>query len=201
MKIKNLVTTSIFLILLCPSLVLAAIPGAPTLKPVNQDKLLVTGLTQKNTEVVVYVDNEFIGLAEVNETESETNNFSFSLIGLLEAGEHEVVVAAKDKQTLSLSSFSTVEKFDVSEERKKQAMISATAVTENAPIIAKVNKMTDEEIFAETVKTEETNSGSKKGLYWNLAIFSFFLVAVIAWIFFVNRELEKEKEEKAKLEN
>lgn len=201
MKIKNLVKTLIFLVLLCPSLVLAEAPGAPTLKPVNQDSLLITGLTQKNTEVVVYVDNEFIGLAEVNETESETSNFKFSLVGLLEAGEHEVAVAAKDKQSLSLSNLSTVEKFLVNEERKKQAMITAIAAAETAPASSTLEARNDMGTVSGVVTNEEVDGGSKKGLYWNLAIFSFFLVAVIAWIFFVNRELEKEKEEKAKLEN
>lgn len=201
MKIKNLVKTLIFLVLLCPSLVLAEAPGAPTLKPINQDSLLITGLTQKNTEVVVYVDDEFVGLAEVNETESETSNFKFSLVGLLEAGEHEVAVAAKDKQSLSLSNLSTVEKFLVNEERKKQAMITAIAAAETAPASSTLEARNDIETVSGVVTNEEVDGGSKKGLYWNLAIFSFFLVAVIAWIFFVNRELEKEKEEKAKLEN
>lgn len=201
MKIKNLVKTLLFLALLCPSLVLAEAPGAPTLKPVNQDSLLITGLTQKNTEVVVYVDGEFIGLADMNESESETSNFKFSLVGLLEAGEHEVAVAAKDKQSLSLSNLSPVQKFTVSEERKKQAMITAVAVSEASLATSAPETRTNEEIVAGTETSEEINGGSKKGLYWNLAIFSFFLVAVIAWIFFVNRELEKEKEEKAKLEN
>lgn len=201
MKIKNLVKTLLFLGLLCPSLVLAEAPGVPTLKPVNQDSLLITGLTQKNTEVVVYVDGEFIGLADMNESESETSNFKFSLVGLLEAGEHEVVVAAKDKQSLSLSNLSPVQKFTVSEERKKQAMITAVAVSEASLATSAPETRTNEEIVTGTETSEEINGGSKKGLYWNLAIFSFFLVAVIAWIFFVNRELEKEKEEKAKLEN
>ena len=174
MKIKNLVKTLIFLVLLCPSLVLAEAPGAPTLKPVNQDSLLITGLTQKNTEVVVYVDNEFIGLAEVNETESETSNFKFSLVGLLEAGEHEVAVSAKDKQSLSLSNLSTVEKFLVNEERKKQAMITAIAAAETAPASSTLEAQNDMETVSGVVTNEEVDGGSKKGLYWNLAIFSSF---------------------------
>ena len=194
MKTRIILSGMILSFLFITNFALASAPSVPTLNEVNPENLIVSGLTQKNTDIVVYVDDEFIGMADVKVEESGTDNFNINLTGLLEAGDHQLKVAAKDKESLSLSGFSQVEKFKVSEERKKQPAITKLAVSENAEIGDKVSPAVEQSVVTESKESEQVgNKVSKKALYWNLAIFSFFLVAVIAWIYFVNRELEKEK--------
>jgi len=202
MKIGNFILGIIFTVFLWPSISLAATPSIPSLYPVNQEKLLVTGVTTKNTEVTVYIDNNFIGLASVNSGRAQTDNFSFSVQGLLKPGEHIVKVAAKDIKTLSLSGFSGQEKFNVLEDNSVKPKITKIAASEGVKEEAKNSKIDkqNENYFSDkyqvTDKTEEQDKKlNEKILRWNLAIFLFFLIAVITWIIWVNKELKQEKVE------
>jgi len=87
--------------------------SSPTLLEIKQDGALnflnplVIGLTQKGTEVLVYIDEEFIDFAEVNESKTDTNNFYFRIKEKLEIGQHKLVVQARDRKSLVLSSLTS----------------------------------------------------------------------------------------------
>lgn len=201
MKMKKYVSGLILALIFFPAFAKALSPEIPTLNPINQESLLITGLTQKGTDVIVYVDGEFLGVANVANEGTETDNFSFSALGLLKAGKHTISVAAKDIESLSLSSFSEEKSFTVKEEKSLKPSILETAASEEIEkdVQVKVNNTESESVVIEEVKTDnqevlDTIEKNKNFLKWNLAIFIFFLVSVIVWIFWVNNELKKEKE-------
>jgi len=82
---------------------------------VSQTRPLITGLTAPGTEVLVYINGSFSKLAELNETETATNNFYYSLENDLDSGDYSVTAIARDKTSLVLSLFSTSVDFFVPE--------------------------------------------------------------------------------------
>lgn len=72
----------------------------------TQDTFFLTGITDINTEVMVYVDGVFAGEAKITNFSKEINNFSFILPTNIESGQHKVKVLAKEKTSLLLSVFS-----------------------------------------------------------------------------------------------
>lgn len=85
---------------------------APTIINIDHSKL-VTGLTPQNTEVLIYVDGLFQGMADINREGGITDNFSFLLQGDFSEGEHMVQTIAKNRTSLRLSGFSNVKYFNV----------------------------------------------------------------------------------------
>lgn len=199
------------LFLIFPIIAQAATPAVPSILEVNESKVLVLGVTPKNTEVVVYVDDNFLGLASVVPGEKESDSFNFSMFGLLPVGTHEVKVAAKDIKTRSLSKFSTGISFFVNEGNSNEPKISKEAVEEENVSTSTVSETTKEVTDANDkylldisdLSDESKNSETEKNkniLRWNLVIFILFLIAIISWIFWVNHELKKEREEQEKKE-
>ena len=90
----------------------AQTPDSPTIISIEQmggpylNRPLIKGLTPANTEVMVYIDGIYMGEAHINEENTATNNFYFQGIEAISAGEHYVSAVAKDKTSLTLSSFS-----------------------------------------------------------------------------------------------
>lgn len=72
------------------------------------ESLLVVGLTESNTEVLVYIDGAFIGMATVNSKNTKTDNYYFRFNNTFKEGVHEIKVIAKDKTSLLLSEESEV---------------------------------------------------------------------------------------------
>lgn len=77
------------------------------------DKVLVTGLTQRGTEVLIYIDGQFAGLAVVQEEGTPTDNFYFKTAVKLDAGKHSISALAKDKTSLVISSLSKEIQFEI----------------------------------------------------------------------------------------
>ncbi|GAF72848.1 unnamed protein product, partial [marine sediment metagenome] len=73
----------------------------------------VTGLTQANTDVMVYIDDNFVGKAEVKSEGTATDNFYYQHLLALAEGEHKIMVIAADKVSLVLSPPSMEFKFVV----------------------------------------------------------------------------------------
>jgi len=63
----------------------------------------ISGLTLKNTEVLVYVDGIYFGQAEVKSEKTETDNFFYKNEKILSEGNYEVLVISRDKTSLLLS--------------------------------------------------------------------------------------------------
>ena len=77
------------------------------------NKPLITGLTHTNTEVLIYVDGEYDGNAQVNTEQTETDNFYYQVKRDLHEGIHTISALAKDKTSLRLSEFSQILTFTV----------------------------------------------------------------------------------------
>ncbi|RLC38268.1 hypothetical protein DRH27_02690 [Candidatus Falkowbacteria bacterium] len=115
MNIKRLLFLFVFLIffVLVPISFLNAKAGdVPIIIRVEQiggeylNRPLIKGLTLSNTEVMVYIDGVYLGDAHVNVENTPTNNFYFQPVKAIDPGEHVVSAVAKDKTSLTLSSFS-----------------------------------------------------------------------------------------------
>lgn len=72
----------------------------------NFTKPLIIGLTQSGTEVMIYINEQYIGLAEINQKNTGTDNFYFQHTKPLKPGQHTIKAIAKDKTSLVLSSAS-----------------------------------------------------------------------------------------------
>jgi len=74
---------------------------------------LLTGLTSPNSEVLVYLNEEFVGLASVNETETNTDNYYWRPSFRLTPGDHSIAVVARDKTSLTQSLFSLAKQISI----------------------------------------------------------------------------------------
>lgn len=93
-------------------------PPAPTITNVNQAnekeaRPLITGLTKKNTDVLIYIDGTYQGLAHINKAASNINNFYFQPVFPLSDGEHKIFAIARDRTSVVLSPRSEVWTFTV----------------------------------------------------------------------------------------
>jgi cbb3-type cytochrome oxidase subunit 3 len=68
------------------------------------DTILVSGVAASNSEVLVYIDQTFIGLAKITSDENNSLNFyQYSLKSELVVGEHKVMIIGRDKTSMVLS--------------------------------------------------------------------------------------------------
>lgn len=95
--------------------------GVPVILEVLQNTTLsakqpvITGLTPSNSEVLIYVDGSFVGVAEINREGGTTDNFYFSVPKDLSSGGHSARAIAKDRTSLRLSEFSNQVNFTVTD--------------------------------------------------------------------------------------
>ncbi len=87
-------------------------PPAPTIN-INQTngkeaRPLITGLTRKDTDVLIYIDGTYQGLAHINEANGNVNNFYFQPVSPLTDGEHNIFAIARDRTSVVLSPRSEV---------------------------------------------------------------------------------------------
>ena len=105
-------------VFLSPIDVKAASVSGPIIVEINQRgslnmaEPLIVGLTPKDTEVLIYIDDEFVGFAEVNKSDTATNNFFFRAKTIKEGG-HELVAQARDKKTMILSKLTSRVFFEI----------------------------------------------------------------------------------------
>ena len=74
---------------------------------------IITGLSPANTEVLIYVDGEYDGNAQINIEQTGTDNFYYQIKQGLREGTHTVSALAKDRTSLKLSEFSLIEIFTI----------------------------------------------------------------------------------------
>lgn len=116
----------------------------PIIVNVNQDEIkykkrpFITGLTAKNTEVLVFVDGQYQGQATVNSEGTETDNFYFHVVSELPLGGHRVEVQARDKNTYDVSKNSNEYSFKVSTLPLVPAptLIATNPTSSSKPVIA-----------------------------------------------------------------
>jgi len=74
-------------------------------KVINSDaqKVEINGLTVSGTDVLIYIDGSFAGMARVKDSNSATDSFSFSSSIILKTGRHKAFAVARDRTSLVLS--------------------------------------------------------------------------------------------------
>jgi len=196
---------------------------APTLftpvvnKSTNYQQPFIVGLAKNNSLIKVYIDKQLNGQFQVENHQSGTANFAFQPFSPLAEGNHLVYTEAVDSRG-KVSCWSNIVYFRVArsiqptitekaaEEAKEEIKVLSETLSEEA--VQPIGELKKEEAVTEGIEefiqpseseeAEETGlideSKERQGkLKWNLIIFILFLVAVIAWIFWVNRELIKER--------
>jgi hypothetical protein len=117
------VSVCVISLLVVPQSMLAADPtvSAPTLIwPVSGDSTLheqpvITGLTENNTQVEVFIDGQLNGMATVKEDEKGTASFAYVPFLPLEPGNHTIAVTAVDEDSSTASLMSKETSFIVEE--------------------------------------------------------------------------------------
>ncbi len=170
----------------------------------NSDLPLFVGLTYSNTSVFVYVDDQLIGQAKVENRDSGVTSFAYQLQQPLTRGGHLVYTVAIDKKGKE-SDHSNYVYFFAGE--NLEPVITEEAVTD----IAEAQNESDNELAAildQKGSTDKDSGGmineakeKQAALKWNIVVFLAFLLAVIGWIFWVNRELIKEKRKQNQSDN
>lgn len=169
---------------------------APTMyKPVvNQKstkvKPFIVGLAKNNSAIKVFVDHKAVGQFKVENHPSGTANFAFKPKQALTVGTHLIYTTATDSRGKE-SSWSNLIYYKITTpaailkaEDKKTNIKNEEIV---APVENKNTNITDDNSTNEVKKNQNKING-------NLVAFILFLVGIVGWIFWVNRELIKGKQ-------
>ena len=79
----------------------------------NTARPLITGLTANHTEVLVYLNGEFISQANINTADTPTDNFYWRPETVLPAGKYQVTLVARDTDSMVLSAMSEAIMFTI----------------------------------------------------------------------------------------
>lgn len=160
----------------------------------NQDNLykpLFVGLTYNQTAVFVYVDDKLAGQAKVEKKEAGVTSFAYQVQEPLTKGGHLVYTVAIDQRGKE-SDHSNYVYFFAGERTAADSSDNSADKTGSDDISPILDNQKDLATADDGGMINE--SKEKQGaLKWNVVVFLGFLIAVIAWIFWVNRELIKEK--------
>jgi len=184
----------------------------------------IVGLAKNDSLVKVFIDHKLSGQFQVTNHISGTANFAYQPFQTLAKGQHVVYTTAIDSRgkesCWSNIIYFTVKHPAIAQAVQEEDLETATEITEPEPGeqepvavispeegIVEGEKIADEEIkdiIEEGVEEKKAETGlideakQKQGkLRLNLIIFIVFLFGVIAWIFWVNRELIKERRAQA----
>lgn len=199
---------------------------APTLVALKANNKVVTGLAKNNSKIQIYFDKKLVGQFKVVNHKSGTANFAYTLHQPLTNGAHMVYAVSIDERGKE-SIWSNIKSFNIVPLVVKTPTISKEAVsesaTENKPSTeattsqattdkndkeinrdAALNDIlgtsTTEKVATQTTGSIDETKSSQSKLKMNLAVFIVFLLALVGWIFWVNRELIKEKRNKENVE-
>jgi hypothetical protein len=177
----------------------------------------------------VFIDKVLYGEFLVENNISGTASFSYIPFVALSPGDHLIYVSAVDERGKE-SAWSNIVYYRVvkPEVEVPRPTISGEAVqeeNEGVEVLSEVEEFSDDneveiidneeninDEIKEILNTPIEDQGETSGainedrenqgkLRLNLAIFIIFLLSVIVWIFWVNRELIKERQDKTKKEN
>ncbi len=187
----------------------------------------IVGLAKNNSLIKVFIDHKLDGQFQATNHESGIANFAYQPFQGLTKGQHLVYTTAIDNRGKK-SCWSNIIYFTVKQSAIAQITVEETTKTvaeikelesaEQEPVVTlseeaafeedQTDKIVDDEIqqiIEEGIKEKEADTGlidedkEKQGkLNLNLIIFIVFLLGIIAWIFWVNRELIKERRAQAK---
>ncbi len=186
----------------------------------NNKEVSVEGVVKSNSFVDVYVDNRFIKRVGPFVDLSGAVGFIFKIPNLTE-GKHSIYTIAIDCDTKKQSKKSNIIEFLIRKSKPRISKAAASEVNKDVVKNNKKDKVVVKGVEFQKIKKEkqenikeedstnkeeifipEPSKNKTKGLInekkqnqntLNVIIFVLFLVIIISWIFWVNRELIKEK--------
>ena len=111
-----LVMFSLLTVLVVPGIIYAQNPAAPTVVNIissQTEPLEIIGLTAAGTDVLVYIDGNFAGLADVVSQNTITDNFVFEYPTMPTAGVHSVYAVSRDRESLLVSAPTAARQFTI----------------------------------------------------------------------------------------
>ncbi|MBU2260282.1 hypothetical protein KKC44_06815 [Patescibacteria group bacterium] len=66
----------------------------------RKEQVYIRGLTQTNSEVLIYFNGIYAGMAKVSSESTDTDNFYYEHQPILPEGKHEIMVISRDKDSL-----------------------------------------------------------------------------------------------------
>jgi hypothetical protein len=191
------------------------LPSAPVLQdpPMvnNNGQLVITGWARNNYKINIFLDEKQLASFPVDNSETGTANFTYIVRQPLGNSGHLIFTTATDSSGMNsirsnylyfLNGGVKANELLLNGEQNNKANL-----TKNSDKNITGNKADQDlsDILGQKQAADKDKSGmvdeSKEmqgKLKWNLIIFILFLIAVVAWIFWVNRELIKEKREQNK---
>jgi len=179
---------------------------APTLtEPItdenNPDKPFIVGLVRDQSKVFVYIDDKLAGQAKIENKKGDVVSFVYQPALALTKGGHLIYTVAIDQRGKESDRSNYV--YYLAGE-SAEPMITDQAEEESGGSINDQDEKAVDELAGILKSEEEKEENDGAGminetkeniasLKWNVVIFLSFLLAVIVWIFWVNRELIKEK--------
>lgn len=164
----------------------------PNLTPQSENScnsfINISGFTKTQTSVSVYIDDQLFTTFTPPSGNSELTLFSYSPAITLSRGKHTSFAIAHEKNGLSSKKSNSIQ-FCISSPQ----IITATSSPEtNTSIVATsssntTTKVASSSVFQKTNKSAPVNTN--KG-YLNIIIFIAFLIGLLVWMIFVNRELD-----------
>jgi hypothetical protein len=153
----------------------------------NIGELLIDGETVKGTEVLIYIDGTFAGLADINfNSSADTNHYKFVLNKQLAEGQYTVMAVAEDLTSGVLSPISKIYQFSV------QSLPAAPVQINNTDNIVKIE---EKALPAPVLKNAVFNPVGKIGkpnfVGWskNNLLIKVFIDGQFTWQFNVNNDI------------
>ncbi|MDP3043697.1 MAG: hypothetical protein Q8N21_04840 [bacterium] len=181
----------------------------------SYNRPFIAGLAKNDSLIKIFIDHKLDGQFTITNHQSGAASFAYSPYLPLTGGGHLVYAVAIDNRGKE-SKWSNIVYFVVKQPAVAQVAMEETVretevVSDEEKTEEKIQaeeKIADEEIqkiIAEGIEKEKPKEGlinedkeKQSKLNLNLIIFIVFLLAVAGWIFWVNRELIKEKRGQAK---
>jgi hypothetical protein len=154
----------------------------------------ISGITLSHTSVLVYIDNKLATTLPTNNSSSTNFIFSYSSNLVLGRGTHSVYVVAENAAGVKSLKSSTVN-FCISSPEISSAI--STTSTENN-LNATTTTATSSINETSTVVFQKTNKlpmSEKDKNILDIIIFLLFIIGLLIWMIFVNRELSQENKE------
>lgn len=180
----------------------------------SYNRPFIVGLAKNDSLIKIFIDHKLNGQFAITNHRSATASFAYLPYLPLTSGRHLVYTTAIDNRGKE-SSWSNIVYFVVNQP-VAAPLARSGAVAEEPEVVLEEEKIQAEEktadeeiqkIIAEGIEKEKPKEGlinedkeKQSELNLSLIIFIVFLLAVAGWIFWVNRELIKEKRGQAEKE-
>jgi len=194
---------------------------APVISGGNSSQPFIVGLAKNNSFIKIYIDHKLTGRFLVKNHKSGTANFAHKPVEPLARGNHLVYATAvdsrgKESQWSNIVYFSARQPIIADSAKEENIKIPEggsgkglgeegevpLVISPNGDVQADVagsgkdaKKIDEPENKIKTVYSGSINEGRKKQnkISLNLIVFIVFLLGIMGWIIWVNRELAKEK--------